>query len=175
MITPKEFLERELAAGISPDNPKFVALAERTAAEVAELAHLKTIDFGAGTGVYAKAFADAGFSIKALDIWKEHRDFMREQYPGLQILATPVKADFMLFIETAEHMTDDEIAEAIVRIDPDYILFSSTSETTENDEEWGHINIKTQDEWVEFWRNIGYVVERDLKYPTKWSKLLARV
>jgi hypothetical protein len=72
-------------------------------------------------------------------------------------------------------MTDEEIVKAIEKIDPAFILFSSTSEKTDFDEEWNHINIKSQSEWITFWEAMGYEIMTDLKYPTSWSKLLRKI
>jgi hypothetical protein len=90
-------------------------------------------------------------------------------------IAKPAKADLMLFIEVAEHMTDEEIVKAIETIDPKYILFSSTSKKTDQDFEWGHCNIKDQNEWVTFWLSMGYKVKQPLKYPTSWTMLLEKI
>lgn len=172
-MIPKEFLEKELEMGVSPFNPKFVKLAENTAQQVKHLKDLKTIDYGAGTGVYASQFADNGFDIVAQDIWKEHRDFMKENYPGMKVVARPSKAELMLFIEVAEHMTDEDIIKAIEKIDPEYILFSSNS--NDFDQDWGHVNVKPQDEWLNFWSDLGYELESIFTNPTKWTKLLRRI
>jgi len=182
-VSPKEFLEIELSAGISPDNPAFISLAEGTlktlrkkCAELKiDIANKSFIDFGAGVGVYSETFRANGCKIKALDIWKSHRDFMAERFPLLEVISKPEKADVMIFIETAEHMTDDQITAALSDINPELILFSSTSQVTENDEEWGHINVKEQPDWVEFFDMLGYEKVSDLKHPTKWSFLLKRI
>jgi len=174
MISPKEFLRIELERGISPFNPKFVKKRAQLAQMMEPYKHLKTIDYGAGTGVYAEEFRKAGFDVVAQDIWKEHRDFMKENYPGLKVVARPVKAEFMLFIEVAEHMADSEIDKAIEKIDPEFILFSSTSNRDPYDEKWGHVNIKEQPEWVKFWKDRGYEVKQEMRNPTKWTKLLQR-
>jgi 2-polyprenyl-3-methyl-5-hydroxy-6-metoxy-1,4-benzoquinol methylase len=188
LITPKEFLQREILAGLVPSNPAFAKLATKTVEEllfsfalpgvfpeITDVSELTVLDFGAGTGAYSQAFADAGFKVKALDIWKEHRNYMKEHCNGFTIVSKPQKAKLMLFIETAEHMTDEEITEAVLRVDPQAVLFSSTSDTTPNDLEWGHVNLKSQFEWLEFWKLLGYELGRDLKRPTKRSKLLRRV
>lgn len=174
-VTPADFLRIELEAGINPNNKAFVRLAEATAKQLNKFKGMTAIDFGAGVGVYAKAMADAGFSIAAQDIWKEHRDFIKKTYPDLKVIAKPIKADIMLFIEVAEHMSDEEIEAVVAEIDPQYILFSSTSEKTPNDEAWGHINIKSKEEWLEFWAFAGYGKDSDLTKPTTWSMLLKKI
>jgi 2-polyprenyl-3-methyl-5-hydroxy-6-metoxy-1,4-benzoquinol methylase len=174
-LTEKEFLERELEMGINPDNARFVNLAKKTVNQIKDLSHLKAIDFGAGVGVYSNEFQKAGFDIVAQDISKAHRDFIKKSFFDLKVIAKPVKADLMLFIEVAEHMTDEEIVKAIEAIDPKYILFSSTSKKTDQDFEWGHVNIKSKTEWITFWESMSYKVKHPLKYPTSWTMLLERI
>ena len=111
----------------------------------------------------------------AQDIFKTHRDYCRENYPDLKVIVKPKKADLMLFIEVAEHMTDEEIKIAIEAIQPSFILFSSTSNVTEYDQAWGHINIKDERAWVNFWSTLGYSVIEKPQTPTTWSMTLKRI
>jgi 2-polyprenyl-3-methyl-5-hydroxy-6-metoxy-1,4-benzoquinol methylase len=174
MISQDQFLQKELEVGIHKDNPNFLKLCIDTAKQVLHLKDLSVIDYGAGTGAYSHALQLKGFNVVAQDIFKSHRDYMKENLPELKVIARPVKADFMLFIEVAEHMTDSEIVKAVEIIQPKYILFSSTSEKTEQDEDWGHVNIKSQSEWIMFWSELGFTLETILDKPTKWTKLLKR-
>jgi hypothetical protein len=69
-------------------------------------------------------------------------------------------------------MTDKEIKALFKKIKPKYILFSSTSESKpEWDELWGHINIKSQNEWVDLFFDFGYKLIKDLQLPTPYTKL----
>lgn len=175
MITPDEFLRIEIARGWGSPNSRFNQLAKETVAQFIDFKSLKLIDYGAGMGIYSNQFMLHGFDIVALDIWKPHRDYMREHYPELRVIEYPVKSDFMLFIETAEHMRDDEINNAVSVIDPDYILFSSTSTERDNDEEWGHINLKPQPIWDIFWQERRYEKMKNLRRPTSWTKLYKKI
>ena len=81
----------------------------------------------------------------------------------------------MNFIEVAEHMTDGEINKLFHQIYPKYILFSSTSEKTEWDLAWGHINVKSQEEWINFFAILGYEYVKPLSYPTNYTKRFKRI
>jgi 2-polyprenyl-3-methyl-5-hydroxy-6-metoxy-1,4-benzoquinol methylase len=175
MISQEQFLEKELEWGLHHKNPKFKKLTDLTAKQLLPYKDMSFIDYGAGTGCYSLSLHEHGFDVKAMDVFKSHRDYMKKELPELKVIARPVKADFMLFIEVAEHMTDEEIEKALDTIQPKMILFSSTSEKTVNDEMWGHVNIKTQDEWVNFWFEHGYRVEAEFIRPTKWTKLLKKI
>jgi hypothetical protein len=174
LISPDEFLRVELQSGISADNPEFRALGSATARQMLGRGFRSVLDFGAGTGVYADAFHRAGFDVLAFEIWEAHRVYIRDKFPHVRLVEAPVTTDLMLFIETAEHMTDDELRALFSQIRPDYVLFSSTSARTEWDVEWGHINVKTQPEWGRFFESLGYVSAGDLAAPTPWSRLFRR-
>jgi len=174
-LTDKEFLKKEIELAISPDNPEFVTLAELTVEQIKHLKNLKTIDFGAGVGVYSEQLRKAGFDVTPQDISKAHRDFIKKNYPDLNPVARPVKADLMIYIEVAEHQTDEEIIKTIEKISPKVILFSSTPHFSEIDTEWNHINIKSEDEWLNFFADLGYKKEKSLNYPTPWAMLLKKI
>jgi 2-polyprenyl-3-methyl-5-hydroxy-6-metoxy-1,4-benzoquinol methylase len=174
-LTEEEFLKIELEGGIGFHNPEFVADRDKDAQMMINYKDMKAIDYGCGTGVYAERFRKAGFDIVAQDVSKAHRDYIKNNCPDLKVIAEPIKKDLMLFIEVAEHMTDEEITKAIEAINPKIILFSSTSENTDHDEIWGHVNVKPQTEWIAFWESMGYKVIDEPKNPTKWTKLLEKM
>ena len=171
MITTKEFLEKELEWGISFDNPTFKNLAKVTAEQFKDLPIESVMDYGAGTGVYSDAFYNEGLLVSVYEIWDEHKDYIRQNAPHLNIIHEPITTDLMAFIEVAEHMTDKEILSLFKKIKPTYVLFSSISEKSDFDEQWGHINVKPQAEWIAMFKKMGYELDRHLFNPTSWSKL----
>jgi 2-polyprenyl-3-methyl-5-hydroxy-6-metoxy-1,4-benzoquinol methylase len=171
MITTKEFLEKELEWGISFANPGFKNLALVTAKQFTDLPIKTVMDFGAGTGVYSDAFHNEGYETFVYEIWDEHQVYIKENAPHLNIIDKPITTDLMAFIEVAEHMTDKEILSLFKSVKPTYVLFSSTSEKTDYDEQWGHINVKQQAEWIAMFKKLGYELDRHLFAPTSWSKL----
>jgi 2-polyprenyl-3-methyl-5-hydroxy-6-metoxy-1,4-benzoquinol methylase len=171
MITTKEFLEKELEWGISFNNPSFKNLAKVTVEQFKDLPIKSLMDYGAGTGVYSDAFYNEGLLVSVFEIWDEHKDYIRQNAPHLNIIHEPITTDLMAFIEVAEHMTDKEILSLFKKVKPTYVLFSSTSDKTDFDEQWGHINVKPQAEWIEMFKKIGYELDRHLFNPTSWSKL----
>lgn len=171
MITDKEFLATELSMGIGFDSPGFKVLAEVTAGTIKGLGN-SLLDYGAGTGVYADAFHNAGFDVSIYEIFKAHREYISQNAPHLRIIDKPITTDIMAFIEVAEHMTDEELNNLFEMISPNYILFSSTSERKPGwDEQWGHINVKDQGEWDSFFDSKGYKILKRLTVPTTWAKI----
>jgi len=176
MVSEQQFLETELANGISLDNPAFVHLGRATAAQMRVFPDIRSVlDFGAGVGVYSEGFHREGFDILAYEHFAVHRAYMRDRLPHIRLVETPCTTDLLAWIETAEHMTDAEIDRLLKSVTPAYILFSSTSERTEHDELWGHINVKEQHEWVRHLEAYGYTYYMDMPFPTSWTKLFIRM
>lgn len=176
MITPEEFLKVELENfNLGFGNPDFINLAIQTVKQIESLPVKTILDYGAGTGVYVDQAYKAGYDAKAFEIWKAHRDYVLEHAPYIEFVPEPITTDLLMFIETAEHMTDEELDNLFKAISPTYVLFSSTSQTTDWDLEWGHINIKSQEAWIEKFKSWGYSLEKDLPFPTPWSKLFKKI
>jgi 2-polyprenyl-3-methyl-5-hydroxy-6-metoxy-1,4-benzoquinol methylase len=172
MITPEEFLKAEVDMGISFDNAEFVNLTNFTAEQMQGYGITTVLDYGAGTGVYSDAFHKLGFKVKCFEIWEAHLNYIKDKAPHLEVISKPVTTDLMLFIEVAEHMTDKELKALFKKIKPKYILFSSTSKSKpEWDEQWGHINIKSQSDWVDLFFDFGYKLSKELSLPTPYTKL----
>jgi len=167
--TDKQFIEFELSNGISLDNPFFIELATNSINQLKGYGQT-ILDYGCGVGAYSKAAMDLGFDVIAYEKFKSHKKYLKEKLPQLK-LVQPKTTDILVFIETAEHMTDKEIDSLFNKINPKYILFSSTSERTGFDLEWGHINVKEQIEWDNFFISIGYKINKQLPLPTNWSKI----
>jgi 2-polyprenyl-3-methyl-5-hydroxy-6-metoxy-1,4-benzoquinol methylase len=176
-ISNKEFLDAELSMGISGDNPLFVALCDATANELVTNCYniCDVLDYGAGTGVYANSLHNKGLNVKVFELFDTHQAYIKEKYPHLQIIDKPITTDCLLWIEVSEHMTDKEIDNLFNAINPKYIYHSSTSETTEHDVKWGHINIKTQDQWIELFKSKGYELIKQPGIPTAWSKIYKKI
>lgn len=172
--TDKEFLKVEIEKGITLDNPQFMQLAKNTIAQLNGYGQT-LIDYGCGVGAYSKAAIDYGFKVEAIEKFKAHKDYLKEKLPELKLVSKLKNVDIMLFIEVAEHMTDKQIIGLFEQCQPKWILFSSTPYTSENDIEWGHINLKQPNEWDEFFLKIGYRKHKDLSLPTNWAKMYERL
>lgn len=168
--TDKQFIEYELANGINLDNPAFMDLAKNTIAQLNGYG-ASVLDYGCGVGAYSKAAMDFGLDVYAFEKFKAHKEYLKKNLPELKLVTKLPKTDILMFIETAEHMTDDEIKGIFQHINPIWILFSSTSAKTDFDDKWGHINVKEQKEWDEFFIQIGYRIHKNVSLPTEWSKI----
>ncbi len=169
-LTDKDFLQAELDNGINLDNPMFMDLARHTIAQLNGYGST-LIDYGCGVGAYAKAAMDNGFQVEVIEKFKAHRDYLKEKLPSLKIVKKLKSVDIMLFIEVAEHMTDNQIIGLFEQGHPIWILFSSTPHKSQFDIEWGHINVKQPQEWDQLFLKIGYRIHKHISLPTEWSKI----
>lgn len=175
-LTEKEFLEAEINDfQLTMDNTDFVALAKKVADYCKKFKPESILDYGCGTGVYSEVLRLEGFNIIGQDVFKSHRDYCKENYPLLKVYQKPRQADLMLWIEVAEHMTDQEISKALEIVKPRIIVFSSTPEKTAFDSDWGHINIKSETQWMSMFRSFGYKMIEKPKTPTLWALTFQKI
>jgi hypothetical protein len=73
-----------------------------------------------------------------------------------------------------EHLTDDKLHSMLGNIECKYFHFSSTPHTTTWDEEWGHINIKQEHEWIALFNNHNFQLLTKMNLPTSWSLLFKK-
>ena len=169
-LTDQDFLKTELDNGISLSNPQFMDLARHTISQLNGYGRT-LIDYGCGVGAYAKAAIDAGYQVEVIEKFKAHREYLKENIPDIKIVRKLKNVDIMLFIEVAEHMTDQELIDLFEQGQPKWVLFSSTPEVTQWDAAWGHINVKQSNQWDEMFLKLGYRKHKDLTLPTLWSKI----
>lgn len=175
-FTEEEFLQAELNDfQLTMENADFVALAKEVAEYCKKFKPESVLDYGCGTGVYSEIFRREGFNIIGQDKFKSHRDYCKENYPDLKVYQKPRQADLMLWIEVAEHMTDAEINKALEAVSPKVILFSSTPNKTPWDADWGHINIKSEKDWVAMFKSLGYKLIEKPKTPTLWALTFQKI
>ena len=175
-LTENEFLQAEINDfQLTMQNTDFVALAQEVAEYCKKFEPESVLDFGCGTGVYSEVLRQEGFNIIGQDIFKSHRDYCKENYPLLKVYQKPRQADLMLWIEVAEHMTDQEITKALEVVKPRVILFSSVPWTTDFDADWGHINIKTEKDWIAMFKELGYKLIEKPKTPTLWALTFQKI
>lgn len=171
-ITEKEFLLQGIEWGISADNPAFVELARKTAEQI-DIPVKTVLDYGAGTGVYANEFKKLGYDVSCYEIWDAHRDYIKQHF-DLNIVSEPFNADLLVMIEVAEHMTNKEISDLFTSIKCPYLLFSGCNTTSDKDEYWGHINVKSTNDWHDMLKIFGYEILKKVDYPTDHTFIYKR-
>lgn len=172
--TEKEFFEYELSIGVTPENPEYFELMDRTANIIKNYAR-NVIEIGAGVGTLGECLEHKGIEYYGIEPNKYHREFAKSRGINLHDLGGyPTNCQLIVSIEVFEHLTDEQLTEYLTTIEAPYLYLSSTPHytTPEFDEFWGHINIKSEAGWLEFLGKFGYKLYKKLDMPTEWSLLL---
>ena len=177
----KECFDSEIGWGIHLDNDSYVELFKSTAELILNITGAKTFtDFGGGMGAYAKAMKESGCVVTYYDLNPHHCDYVKERIKDIEIkqmdftTSRPKEVDLMASIEVMEHITDDKLKPFLKRIKCKYFHFSSTPNYTDFDAEWGHINIKTEKEWIALFEECGFTLYSKIQQPTEWSLLFTK-
>lgn len=174
--TEKEFFDHEISIGVSPHNPDYWNLMMGTANIIQNYAK-NVIEIGAGMGTLGECLESKGVSYYGIEPNQFHQAFAKNRGQLLHGIDNyPNRCTMIVTIEVFEHLTDEQINEYMESIEAKYLYFSSTPYTTtpEFDSWWGHINIKQVDEWIEFFAEYGYTLERRLTIPTDWTLLFRK-
>jgi hypothetical protein len=174
--TEKEFFDHELSIGVTPENPEYFELMDRTANIIKNYAR-NVIEIGAGMGTLGECLEHKGIDYYGIEPNRYHRDFAKSRGINLHDLGGyPNNCQLIVSIEVFEHLTDWQITAYLTSIQADYLYLSSTpyATTPEFDEFWGHINLKQVDEWVEFMGKFGYSLYKRVDIPTPWSLIFKK-
>jgi 2-polyprenyl-3-methyl-5-hydroxy-6-metoxy-1,4-benzoquinol methylase len=175
--TPKEFFDHEISIGVTPENPEYWNLMKATAEIIEQYDPKSVIEIGAGMGTLGECLSILKINYYGIEPNKYHRAFAKNRGQLLHGLNNyPNRCDLIVSIEVFEHLTDEQINDYLESIEANYLLLSSTPYTTteEFDAWWGHINIKSTDQWIEFMAEYGYNLEKRLTIPTDWTLLFKK-
>ena len=174
--TDKEFFDYELSIGVTPENPDYFNLMNGVANIIKNYSR-NIIEIGAGMGTLGECLIHKGCDYYGIEPNKFHRDFAYSRGILLNDLDNyPNHCQMIVSIEVFEHLTDEQIRDYLSTIECQYFYFSSTPYTTtdEFDKWWGHINIKSEEEWIEFFAEFGFELDKKLTIPTEWSLLFRK-
>jgi 2-polyprenyl-3-methyl-5-hydroxy-6-metoxy-1,4-benzoquinol methylase len=177
----------EHTLGINLDNDSYVNLFKQTAQEIVKITGAKTfLDCGGGMGAYTLAMLEQGLDCTYVDLNQHHVEYVGKRlkpihdsqtlliYQNDFTACTFKKFDVVASIEVMEHIPDAMLIPFLKNIKCDYFHFSSTPNWTDYDEEWGHINLKQEDEWIELFTKCGFTLHSKVGQPTPWSLIFTK-
>ncbi len=185
-MTDKECFDHELSIGVDLDNQTYTELFKSTAKEILQITGAKTfLDCGGGVGAYTQAMLEHNVECTYVDLSKIHGEYVtrkitRNDNSTLQVFIKDFTTqqwktfDLVASIEVMEHITDEKLIPFLTNLKCKYFHFSSTPDKTDFDEKWGHINIKSEKEWVALFENCGFKFDRTISLPTSWSLLFTK-
>jgi hypothetical protein len=171
--------EHEMKLSINMDNEGYVSMFENTAKKIREITNAKSFtDCGGGMGVYA--YANRDILNKYYDLSPLHCEYASKYIPKEKIIQgdfTTLKIDekeLVSSIEVMEHIEDEKLIPFLKNLECKYFHFSSTPHKTDFDIEWGHINIKQENEWIKLFEDCGFKYHSNVDLPTSWSLLFSK-
>ena len=185
-MTDEQCFNHELSIGVDLDNDTYVNLFKQTAKEILEITQAKTfLDCGGGVGAYTKSMLEQGLDCTYVDLSKIHGEYVSKRLVNSdnQTLHIYIKDfttqkfktfDLVASIEVMEHIEDDKLKPFLKNIKCKYFHFSSTPNKTDFDNAWGHINIKSEEEWIALFNECGFTLDRKISLPTSWSLLFKK-
>lgn len=186
-MNDEQCFNHELSIGVDLDNQTYTELFRSTAKEIMQITGAKTfLDCGGGVGAYTQAMLEEGLDCHYVDLSQHHVDYVKKRLKPIKEKQrlNIQRADFTFYdyvhfdlvasIEVMEHIEDRRLGPFLCNLDCDYFHFSSTPNKTDFDEAWGHINIKTEEEWIALFEKCGFKLDRKMSLPTTWSLLFTK-
>jgi 2-polyprenyl-3-methyl-5-hydroxy-6-metoxy-1,4-benzoquinol methylase len=189
MVDNKFFFYESVKAGFTTTNYEpLVNLHMNGAKFLQSLGCESVFEFGSGLGFFLSACQRVGLDNHVgYDINPYERDFAISKgiIPMNYLLANGEfiligQYDAIYSTEVFEHMTDEEISKVMPALYygcKKYFYFTSTPHATtpERDAEWGHINLKTKEQWIALFDRFGFHFICDEKSVTSWGMLFKKV
>jgi hypothetical protein len=168
MINLEEVYPREYGRHTAVDGVQLAIVMSRA---IKELLDPKTVvDYGCGPGLWVKAFEDLEVDARGLEgapgaileaVCSSNRiclHDLREHF----LLGLESKIDLAISLEVAEHIEEEfsgVFIDNILSQNPDYVIFTSSPPGMEGH---GHINLKPDSFWNDWFYVKGYDVSTDL-------------
>jgi len=191
-FTDKQFFDWEIEHGLYPggSNKGFYEVHEKLAKFILQFhsGYIDThLDLGGGNSPLTKILQDNGVKAQLMEDNKYSIELQQDygvketfwcDFTKMDFADT--KYDFITSIEVFEHIDDNILTPFIKQLwnHCEYFLFSSTpnKDTPEFDEQWGHVNIKSTDEWIRIFTEAGFeLLKKETEFlqknciPTTWT------
>lgn len=187
-MTEAQIIETEKDLKVGPEFYEYQLLMAATMAQLDEtIEYSSSVELGCGSGMLLEFMSREHGNAIGYDqnsLQKERFDsifpnskakyVVKDLRDKRTVFGMP-PADLYIAIEVFEHIPDGAIERILKWVKCEYFLFSSTPHTADNDEEWGHINIKQEDEWLDLFNRYGYKLHHKMTAPTKWTLLFKSI
>jgi hypothetical protein len=189
MVDNKFFFDKSVELGFTTTNyESLVNLHTNGARFLQSLGCQSVFEFGSGLGFFLSACQRVGLDNHVgYDINPYERDFAISKgiIPMNYLLANGEliligQYDAIYSTEVFEHMTDAELNKVmpvLYNACNKYFYFTSTPYASADpawDIEWGHINLKTKEQWIALFERFGFHFICDEKSVTSWGLLFKK-
>ena len=188
MVDNKYFFDKSVELGFTTTNYESLVNLHTNGARTLQIMGCKSVfEFGSGLGFFLSACQRIGlYNHVGYDINPYEREFAiskgidSDRYL-LQKGKFKIKGkyDAIYSTEVFEHIFDQDLKLILPELSKactKYFYFTSTPNRTtpEWDAEWGHINIKQKDEWIELFEKYGFDYLQDATDVTSWGMLFVK-
>jgi SAM-dependent methyltransferase len=188
MIDDKFFFDKSVELGYTTSNYQSLVNLHANGVQCLKTMGCKSVyEFGSGLGLFLSACINNNlYDYTGYDINRYERDFAISKgvNAGRYILGKGKyriigNYDAIYSTEVFEHIFDEEleiILPQLYKACNMYFYFTSTphASTPEWDAEWGHINIKTKEQWIAMFEKHGFKFHCDEKSVTEWGMIFKK-
>ena len=182
-VSDESFFAQEVERGFTTTLWPEMLRIHRVAAQTIKDLGCKTVfEIGSGLGAFLLGCRDVGLSAGGMDRNQLEKDFAVSQgvdewryiigdIPSFQL---PFHhADCINCVEVFEHLSDSELHNLCSQIASSckWFYFTSTPHPDSRDSEWGHINLKSREEWITFFNQYGLKFVREDHALVPWGLL----
>jgi hypothetical protein len=189
MIDDKFFYEKSVELGFTTTNYQSLVNLHVNGVQCLKTMGCKSVfEFGSGLGFFLSACINNNlYEYMGYDINIYEREFAISKgvKPDRYLLPNGKfkvkgKYDAIYSTEVFEHIFDEELKLILPELSKactKYFYFTSTPNRTtpEWDAEWGHINLKSKDEWIEMFEQHNFKFHCDEKSVTSWGMIFKKV
>lgn len=179
-ISDEYFFQQEVERGLTTSLwPEMLRIHRNASRTVQQLGCSTVLELGAGIGAFLLGCNSVGMVATGIDKNSFARDFAiskgvsPEQYllDDFQSVRLQNQYDCIVSIECFEHCSDQELDPLCKQLAKhcSWFYFSSTPYPSPNDAEWGHINLKTKDTWIAFFRTYELKFVREDRSIVDWG------
>jgi cyclopropane fatty-acyl-phospholipid synthase-like methyltransferase len=188
MIDDKFFFDKSVELGFTTTNYQSLVNLHGNGVECLKTMGCKSVyEFGSGLGFFLSACINNNlYDYMGYDINVYEREFAISKGVDPDRYLLPKgkfkvkgKYDAIYSTEVFEHIYDEELKLILPELSKactKYFYFTSTPNRTtpEWDAEWGHINIKQKEEWIELFKKYGFDYLQDVTDVTSWGLLFVK-
>jgi len=179
-VSDEQFFQQVVERGFTTTLwPRMREIHRDCAAAVQSLGCDSVLEIGSGLGAFLLGCRDVGLDAIGFDRNPQLRKFAIENGvdPELYLLSDlstfriPNRFGTILSVEVFEHCSDAELDPICKQIAANCRWFYFTSTPDIEDEEWGHVNLKSRDGWIDFFSRYGLELDRPDTAIVPWGLL----
>lgn len=179
-VSDKSFFDQEVERGFTTTLWPTMLNIHRVAAQtIKSLGCQSVFEIGSGLGAFLLGCQQEQLTHMGMDRNIYEREFaISKGVSSENYIIGDIKTfkfdryyDCVNCVEVFEHLSDEELQPICQQLAAscNFFYFTSTPYADSSDKEWGHINIKSKNQWVEFFNSFGLSLFRDDKTIVDWG------